>query len=226
MEAPKVLVVEDDANLAGRVVRGLKREGFEVELATDGASGEREALEGAFDLIVLDLQLPEKDGFELLTTWRDRISTPVIVLTANDELSARLRSFDLGAVDWMPKPFWMEELVVRIRTRLHLEQEKPHHIVQWGDVVVDVDARRVRADGGDVELTGHELNLLMVLATRPERAMSRRQLAELALSEDPDRNDRVVDTHIGRIRKKLGDGGAAIRTVWGVGYRFSPGDEP
>lgn len=218
----KILVVEDDPNIAGRVVSGLSKEGFEVELATDGAQGEDKALAGNFDLVVLDLMLPAKTGFELLTSWRDRISTPVIVLTANDDLSSRLRSFDLGAVDWMPKPFWMEELLIRVNTRLRIKKETPNERVCWADVEVDVDGRQVEVGGRVVEFTAHEFNLLAALLARQGRALSRRQLAELALPMDRERTNRVVDSHIARIRKKLGSGSGAIHTVWGIGYRFEP----
>lgn len=225
--AQTILVVEDDSHIAARVVRGLKKEGFAVELATDGEQARERMSKGEYALVVLDLMLPGIDGFGLLQLWRDRSSTPVIVLTASDSLQSRLRSFDLGAVDWMPKPFFMEELLARIGTRLRLSKDGPRQEVSWADVVVDLDARTVQVGGTEQKLTAHELNLLGALLTRPGRALSRRQLMELALPEGEadERSERGVDTHIGRVRKKLGEGGRAIATVWGVGYRFDAKSE-
>ena len=104
----QILVIEDDPSVAAGLVSGLKKEGYGVELASDGAKGTALALKNPYDLVILDLNLPERDGFEVLTAWRDRLSTPVIVLSARTELESRLKSFSLGAVDYLPKPFWME----------------------------------------------------------------------------------------------------------------------
>jgi DNA-binding response OmpR family regulator len=220
-----LLVIEDDSGVAARLVKGLRKEGFEVELATDGARGLELARTPRFDLVVLDLLLPELNGFELLRRLGDRGHTPVIVLSARDELEDRLRTFDLGAVDFVAKPFWLEELVVRIRTRLRLDEERPRETVRWADVEVDLDARRVLRDGAPVALTRAELDVLASLARRRGRAVARHHLASLALDDDVD--PRTIDSHVARIRRKLGaDAAAAIATVWGVGYRFEPHGAP
>ena len=218
-----VLIVEDDAAVASGLVTGLKNVGFKVELATDGEMGTKRALSGEFDLVILDLNLPERDGFGVLEALSGRISTPVIVLTARTELETRLKSFSLGAVDYIPKPFWMEELVARIQSRLRLREDEPHRVVSWSNVVIDLDARTVNLDEEPIELTSHEFNVLAYLVERPDRAITRKQLADHALPESGSRYGRTVDSHMCRIRNKLGDEASGhIKTVWGVGYKFLP----
>jgi DNA-binding response OmpR family regulator len=148
-----------------------------------------------------------------------RVSTPVVVLSARTELQARLESFRLGAVDYVAKPFFLEELVARIRARLALRETGPRRLVQVGATEVDLDARRATRDGDDLGLTAHEFNLLAWLAARPGRAVTRQELAENAL-DSSGVTDRTVDSHVSRIRQKLGDDGKRIATVWGIGYRL------
>ena len=222
-EQTSILVVEDDAAVASGLVTGLKNVGFAVELATDGEMGTRRALSGEFELVILDLNLPERDGFGVLEALSGRISTPVIVLTARTELETRLKSFSLGAVDYIPKPFWMEELVARIQSRLRLREDEPHRVVSWSNVVIDLDARTVNLDEAPIELTSHEFNVLAYLVERPDRAITRKQLADHALPESGSRYGRTVDSHMCRIRNKLGEQASEhIKTVWGVGYKFLP----
>lgn len=217
----RILVVEDDPPIAAGIVRGLTHAGFAVELASDGERGAAVGLTGDFALAVLDLMLPGQGGFEVLAQWRGRISTPVIVLTARTDLESRLRAFELGAVDYLPKPFWVEELVARIRARLRIAAEAPGRSVRWDDVVLDLDARTVLLAGDPLGLTAHEFNVLAYMVERPGRAVTRQQLAEAALPAGGDRSDRTVDSHIARIRRKLGKpAGMRLATVWGIGYRF------
>ncbi|MBN1334564.1 MAG: response regulator transcription factor [Deltaproteobacteria bacterium] len=221
---PRLLVVEDDLSVVQGLVRGLHRAGFEVSVAMDGAEGVRRALDEPFDLVILDLMLPGQDGFQVLDGWRGRLSVPVVVLSARTELEARLRSFDLGAVDFVQKPFWMEELVARIRTRLAMGADSPRRLVSFADVTVDLDGRRLTRGEEEIALTTHEFNVLAWLVERPDRAVSREQLAEHALPAEGDRQGRTLDSHVSRIRKKLGpEAAACVRTVWGIGYRFSSG---
>ncbi|MCY0991641.1 response regulator transcription factor [Nannocystis sp. ILAH1] len=219
--APAVLVVEDDPAIAAGIVRGLKGAGFDVELAHDGRRGAELALARPFDLVVLDLMLPELGGFEVLELWRGRLSTPVIVLSARTELDARLQAFAGGAVDYLPKPFWIEELLARVRARLRLpDAAAPTRTFGWDGALLDLDARTVTLAGEPLGLTAHEFNVLLYLVERPARAITRRQLAEAALPAGGDRSERTVDSHVARIRRKLGPAGARIATVWGIGYRF------
>lgn len=223
----RLLVIEDDPSIAAGLVRGLRDAGFEVSLETTGEGGLAAVERERFDLVVLDLNLPDSTGFEVLDVWRSRRSLPVIVLTARTELRDRIRAFDLGAADFLPKPFWMEELVARIRTRLRLADEGERRAVSWDGVVCDLDARVVRSVGGaDLGLTANEFNVLALLLKRRGSALTRDQLADAALPHDGDRQARTVDSHVSHLRRKLGDAGQRIRTVWGIGYRFDAEEYP
>ncbi len=207
-------------------MRGLREAGFEVELAPSGIDGAKKALEGTFSAIILDLMLPEQTGFEVLEQLQGRSSIPVLVLTARSDLADRLRCFGLGAADFITKPFWLEELVARLRARLRITSEAPKRIIRWANVALDLDSRLVTVEGTDAGLTKNEFDVLAHLVERQGRAISRDQLAEHALTPFEQRDARTVDSHIARIRKKLGaEGGARIATVWGIGYRFEPDKE-
>ncbi len=220
--APRILVAEDDPPIAASVVRGLRAAGYEVELVADGEAAQARVLEGGFDLVVLDLSLPERDGHAVLETCRTRVGTPFVVVTARTGLDARLRSFDLGAVDYLPKPFFLEELVARIRARLRPPPEAAR-VVRFADVAVDLDARVAHVAGVDAGLTTHEMNVLTCLLDRPGRPVTRAQIVELALPPDSDATERTVDSHVAHVRKKLGPAGAAhVETVFRLGYRFRP----
>lgn len=219
-DTPHILIVEDDAGVAQGLMRGLKQAGFRLSLAMSGDRGLELILSEAFDLVLLDLMLPERTGFEVLDAVRSRASVPIIVLSAMTHLPARLKSFEIGAVDFVPKPFFMEELVARIRSRLNLGQSKERRKLALADTVLDLDARVVQRNGEDLGMTGYEFNVLALLRQRAGRAQTRAQIADQALSEDGDCNDRTVDSHISHIRKKLGPEAAKhIKTVWGIGYR-------
>jgi two-component system, OmpR family, response regulator len=220
----RLLLVEDDSALAAGLVRGLKQHGFEVELLATGADAARAALAGKHDLVVLDLMLPEQDGFAVLEQLQHRSSPPVIVLTARTGLEDRLASFRLGAADYLGKPFWIEELLARIRARLGLDVVEPSRVLRFGALTLDLDARKVTVDGAQVKLTRTELDVLVYLAQRPGRAVPRGQLAEHVLPSLEEGDARTVDAHVTRIRKKLGPAGARVATVWGIGYRFEPED--
>ncbi len=218
--APHILIVEDDLKVVEGLVRGLHRAGFETSLAMSGDVGLERILSGCFDLVLLDLMLPERSGFEILEAVRTRVSVPIVVLSAMGDLPSRLKSFDSGAVDFVPKPFFMEELVARIRARLALDVATPKRELPFGDVVIDLDARLVRRGEVDLGLTAHEFNVLTFLRERAGRALTRAQIAESALPEGGERFDRTVDSHVSRIRKKLGEPAAGhLETVWGIGYR-------
>ncbi|NCG20694.1 MAG: response regulator [Rhodobacterales bacterium] len=221
MNTSRILVVEDDPQIGPKVAAGLQRAGYDTTLATDGPTARAAVAKHSWDLVILDLMLPGEDGFSLLTAWKDRNSVPVIVLTAQTSLDDRLRSFSLGAMDWLPKPFFMEELVARVRTRLGHTAPKPQaHRLVIGDCELDLDRRSVFRDQVALSLTTHEINLLVVLVSHPDRAFTRDQLANRALPADGNRERRTVDSHISRIRKKLGADGERIHTVFGVGYRY------
>lgn len=225
MRGVRILVVEDDHALAAGLVRGLRAHDFEIELLTSGADVVRHALSGRFALVVLDLMLPEQSGFEILEQLQNRSRTPVIVLTAKTGLADRLRSFDLGAVDYVSKPFWIEELVARVRVKLGMTTAPvaANRTLQFGTLAIDLDAHVATVDSIDVKLTRTEYLLLAYLAQRPDRVAPRASLATQVLSLSDDNAGRTVDAHITRLRKKLGEAGARIATVWGIGYRFETG---
>ncbi len=221
----RVLVVEDDPSMASGIVRGLRAAGFDVELATRGDDGARLALAGAPDAVVLDLLLPEQSGFAVLEALQGRCVAPVLVLTARTELADRLKCFALGAADFIGKPFFVEELVARICSRLRLPEGAPRRAMKWSDVEIDLDGRTVHAGAVEANLTRNEFDVLAYLVERPGRAIPRSQLAERTSLPTAERDARTIDTHVARIRKKLGPAAAAaIVTVWGIGYRFDPPD--
>lgn len=221
-QKPRILVVEDDLKIVQGLVSGLHREGFDITVAMDGDEGASLVLSGRFDAVVLDLMLPGRSGFEILEALSGRSSLPVLVLSARTELDARLRSFELGAVDYLPKPFFIEELVARLRSRLALREDGPRRILSIDTVQVDLDARVASRGGADLNLTAVEFNVLAWLVERPGRAVSRQQLADNTLPEDSNPSRRTVDSHVSRVRKKLGAEGDRIETVWGIGYRYTP----
>ncbi len=217
---PHILVIEDDPDVLQGLVRGLKKADFSLSVSTSGNAAVELLLTESFDLVLLDLMLPERSGLEILSDVRTRISTPILVLSARSDLSSRLQSFEKGAVDFVPKPFFMEELIARIRTRLAMNHDAPRRRLDLADVVLDLDARIALRNGTDLNLTEFEFNVLALLRQRTGRALTRTQIADQALSEDGECEDRTVDSHISRIRKKLGPAAAAhIKTVWGIGYR-------
>jgi two-component system, OmpR family, response regulator len=222
--AARILVVEDDASTAAGIVRGLRALEFEVDLSTNGTDGVRQILTDRYDVVVLDLMLPGQSGFDVLERVRHRSRSQVIVLTARTDLPDRLRAFDLGAADFVSKPFWIEELVARIRSRLRLEDSRPNQVIAWSGVRVDLDARAVDVEGKPASLTPTEFAVLAFLVQRPGRPVSRRVLAESVLASLDEPDARTVDSHVARLRKKLAGGAAAIVTVWGIGYRFDPGE--
>ncbi len=220
-ETQRILLIEDDFAIATELSRGLRERGYRVELAMDGARGLELALQGDHDLLVLDLMLPEVDGLTILERVSAHSTLPVIVLTARTSLPTRLQAFRSGAADYLAKPFFVEELVVRIQARLgHAARPTPQ--VTWADATLDLPTRTVTVAGKVVGLTAHEFNVLAWLTSRPGMAATRQQIAEAALSADGETQPRTLDSHIARVRKKLGPAGEAVRTVWGVGYKFDP----
>lgn len=216
----RILVVEDDAAVAALIVRGLGRAGFEVELAVDGEAAVRCVAAAPPALVVLDLMLPGKDGLDVLVAIRARCPAPVLVVTARLALEDRLRAFEHGAVDYLPKPFFFEELLARIQLRLG--RERPRNVVELSEARLDLDGAVLEVAGEPVKLTPTELAILRYLVERPGRAVSRADLANaLADPEEPGN----VEAHVSRLRKKLGAASRHLTTVWGHGYRFEPRPE-
>ncbi len=221
MARAKILVVDDEPAILQVVTAYLEKEGFEVYTATSGP----EALQAVHtyrpDIVVLDIMLPGMDGLEVLTRLRRDSDVYVIMLTAKTEEMDRVLGLSLGADDYVTKPFSPRELVARVKAalrRLHQKPERPQRLTFRG-LEIDVAARRVLVDGKEVHLTPREFDLLQALAEHNGWVMTRDQLLERVWG-DYYGDTRVVDVHIGNLRKKLGPYGRWITTVRGVGYRF------
>jgi DNA-binding response OmpR family regulator len=219
-----VLLVEDDLRLAALTREYLEGHGLAVVHVADGRRGLDEALRTRFDAVLLDLMLPGKDGLEVCRELRGRSDVPILVLTARGEEADRVLGLELGADDYLAKPFSPRELLARIRavTRRARGKAGPsREVVQVGGLLVDPAARRVTLDGVEIALTGYEFSLLEALARRAGRVLSREQLMELAKGNAEDAFDRSIDVHVSRLRQKLGDDPKRprlLKTVRGAGY--------
>lgn len=218
----RILVAEDEKKIAGFVRKALVEQGYTVDLATDGDRAYELATSQSFDLMVLDIMLPGRDGLSILRQLRERHNTvPVIVLTARSALDERLEGLNLGADDYLTKPFFMEELVARVQALLRRVSGEKLSLLQAGDLVVDLITREVKVAGRPVELTAREFSLLEYLMRSPGRVYTRTQILEHVWSYDFDTNTNLIDVYIQRLRKKLGSSGSQlIETIRGVGYRF------
>jgi DNA-binding response OmpR family regulator len=222
MERGTVLVVDDEPNIADLVDLYLSREGFRVVKATTGEGGVRAVTEHRPRLVVLDVGLPDIDGLEVCRRLRLQSSIPVIFLTARDGEIDRVLGLELGADDYVTKPFSPAELVARVKAVLRrTEGAVAAEIIQVGTATIDVGRREVRVGGEPVAFTTKEFELLRFLAERPGLALSRQQILDGVWGYDWFGDARTVDVHLGQVRKKL-DGAVRIDTVRGVGYRLEP----
>ena len=214
----RILVVEDEDAIAEPLVDGLRREGFDVDRAATGG----DALAAApADLVLLDLRLPDTDGLDVCRRLRERSETPIIVVSARGEESDRVVGLELGADDYVVKPFALRELIARIRavTRRTSGRAQAHEPLRVGALTVDERARRARLDGREVELTPKEFDLLAALARDPGAAVNRRRLLEEVWETTWYGSAKTIDVHVASLRRKLGDP-AWIETVRGVGFRL------
>jgi len=232
-----VMVVEDEVDMNNLIRDHLRAEGHEVEQAFDGRTALVLAQRRPPDLVILDWMLPDLDGLAVCRRLRDEHLMPIIMLTARTEEVDRVLGLEVGADDYVPKPFSMRELLARARAalrRVALESQRgaaaapgapvgagPAAIAH-GPLRIDPGAHAATLNGEPLRLTPKEYDLLVLFATHPGRAFSRDFLLERIWDDDFEGFDRAVDTHIRRLRRKLGPLGDAIVTVWGVGYRFVP----
>jgi len=223
----RILVIDDDAELCALVSEYLRPEGFQVEAVHEGKTGLARALSGDHLLVVLDVMLPALNGFDVLRRIRDSSRIPVLLLTARGEDVDRIVGLEIGADDYLPKPFNPRELVARIRAILRRsnkteEQEVPA-VIRVGDVELDPATRTVLHGGRPVDLTSVEFELLQVLLREAGRVVTREALVDEVLGRKFSPFDRSIDMHVSKVRKKLGDSetGDYIKTVRGAGYIFA-----
>ncbi|HLM85066.1 MAG TPA: response regulator transcription factor [Solirubrobacteraceae bacterium] len=219
----RVLLVEDEPGIVDFVRRGFEAEGFAVAVARDGIEGERLALGGDFDAIVLDLMLPGRDGLEVLAALRQtKPGVPVIVLTARGEIEDRVMGLDAGAVDYLVKPFSLAELLARVRAQLRTHAQTSETTLRGADIEVDLLTRGVRRGGEPVRLSSTEFELLIYLLRHHGQVLSREQILSAVWGYEHDPATNVVDVYIGYLRRKLArrDDPAPIFTVRSVGYRL------
>lgn len=228
MDKKKILVVEDEKAIADILVFNLQREGYDTMVAYDGADGLRAALEDAPDLILLDVMLPSMDGFEVLGHIREKQDTPIIMLTAREEETDKVLGLELGADDYITKPFSMRELMARVKANMRRtlsgeEREKPA-VPSGGGLRISRDNGMVYKNGRALELSAREFDILCFLSAAPDRVFSREELMEKVWGYDYYGDLRAVDVAIRRLREKVEDQPASpryIMTKRGMGYYFS-----
>jgi DNA-binding response OmpR family regulator len=226
MQDPMLLVIEDDQNLSKLLEYNLERAGFKCHLSSSGENGLEQLSRKSFDLVLLDIMLPGMDGFEICRKIRQNQlykDLPIIMLTAKGEEIDRILGFELGIDDYVVKPFSPRELTLRIRAILKRERRqggKTQEVLSAGGLEVDLTRHLVTLDGNELVLTLMEFKLLVALIKRKGEAQSREILLSDVWDVDKSINTRTIDTHITRIREKLGDKGAMIKTVRGLGYKL------
>ena len=226
---PRILLVEDTPDIALWLGTALRQGGMQVEFATDGHAADRCLQPGhGFDAVLLDLQLPGQDGLSVLQALRGRgDAVPVLVLTARASVPDRVLGLNMGADDYLPKPFEPRELLARIKAILRRQNSAPdsaQQLMQFGSLVIDRDARRVSVKGQACDLTSYQYDLLLALAERAGRVLTRDQIMEAVRGRELEAFDRSIDVHMGRIRAAIEADPKApqrILTVRGVGYVFA-----
>lgn len=231
-QAYSILVVDDEERIRRLLKMYLEREGFTIQEAADGSEALEKALETDFDLILLDLMMPEIDGLEVCRRLREKKSTPIIMLTAKGEEANRVQGFEVGTDDYIVKPFSPREVVLRVKALLRRASKTTYlstetsakNVIVFPHLTIDHDAHRVTADGKEVSLTPKEYELLYFLAKTPDKVYDREHLLKEVWQYEFFGDLRTVDTHIKRLREKLSkiseQAAKMIVTVWGVGYKF------
>ena len=220
----RILVVEDDSLLAQGLTRVLCRAGHAVDQAENGLQADKALRTAPYELVVLDIGLPDIDGFEVLRRLRRRhATTNVLVLTARDAVEDRVHGLDLGADDYLTKPFSVTEFEARVRALLR-RTSLPAGAVSMGGLTVDVEAKRVRVDGTSIDLTVREWALLELFMARPGRVLSKEQIAQQLADYDAQLTPNAIEVYVSRLRAKIETAGVRIRTVRGFGYLWETTD--
>ncbi len=221
----KILIIEDDRSIAELQKDYLSMSGYEVVCAFDGNEGAKCIQEGGFDLVILDLMLPGRDGFDLLEDI-SRLEIPVLIVSAKSDEIHKIRGLNMGADDYITKPFGMGELVARVNNHIKKYEKfkkAPGEIITDGVLSIDVRDRRIYAEGKEVVLTQKEFDLLLFLAQNPNRVFGKEELFERVWGYDALSDTTTVTVHIARIREKIEKVSSSFKgleTVWGAGYRF------
>lgn len=216
----RILVIEDEPKTAAYLKKGLEESGYSVEVANDGSHGLILAQEEDYDVIILDVMLPWMDGWTVVKTLRATRTTPVLFLTARDDIDDRVRGLELGADDYLVKPFAFVELLARVRTLARRGPPRESELIRIGDLEMDVNRRRVKRGTTRIDLTPREFSLLQLLARRHGEVLSRTQIASYVWDMNFDSDTNVVEVAIRRLRSKIDDNFPVklIHTVRGVGY--------
>ena len=218
----KILIIEDEYSLADAISETIKKEGFATKIITDGEEGENEALTGVYDLILLDIMLPNKDGFKILASLqKEKIETPVIILTAKSEIYDKLNGLENGADDYITKPFHMKELIARIKIVLKRKTDtKDLNVIKYGDLQLNLRNGKIICGNNEITINGKELELLEILITNKNQTVNRELLADKIWGYDSDAEYNNVEVYISFLRKKLKllKSKTTIKTVRGIGY--------
>jgi two-component system, OmpR family, phosphate regulon response regulator OmpR len=227
--AVRILIIDDDQRLTEMLAGYLRTRGFEVECRGDVRGGMVALEGGGVDALILDVMLPDGDGFEVCRRVRSHSDIPILMLTARGDATDRVVGLEIGADDYLPKPFDPRELLARLGAVLRRARRallEPAEPLRFGRLTIDRQAREVLVDGGTRELTGRQFDLLLLLAERAGRVQTREQIMEALGGEEWDSVDRSIDVHVSRIRSVIEDDPKRprfLRTVRGTGYVFSPG---
>ena len=222
----RILLIEDEPSIAGVVKQGLEQAHFSVDVADDGVKGLRMATEGSYSLILLDIMLPGKDGWAICQELRERRYTmPILMLTARDEVEDRVHGLEMGADDYLPKPFAFAELLARVHALLRRDRVHKSRTIRVHDLEIDTKLRRVARAGVEISLTPRAYDLLEALASCEGQVLTREVIQERVWMDD-DNYSNTVDVYVGTLRKKIDAGHEAklIRTVHGVGYMVKAPD--
>jgi DNA-binding response OmpR family regulator len=217
----RILVVEDEKKVASFIKRGLEEDYYSVDVALDGKEGSRLSLEEEYDLIILDIMLPYKDGISILKDIRSaNIATPVLMLTAKDDVSDKVLGLDSGADDYLPKPFAFDELLARVRALLRRNSTEKKLVLTAGELKIDIQAHKVFRGNVEIQLTQKEYGILEFLVRNKNRVVSRTMLSEHVYEYHFDSDTNVIDVYINKLRNKIDKGydTVIIQTVRGVGY--------
>ena len=224
----RILVVEDDARVASFIRRGLREEQYTVDVAKDGEEGLFLAQTGEYDLVVLDLLLPGRSGLDVLRAVRaERMTVPILILTAKDEMEDKVKGLNAGADDYLTKPFGFDELLARARALLRRRGDMIPSVLRVADLELDTLRHRATRGGRELDLTNREYALLEFLMRHPDRVVTRTMLAEHVWEHDFDPISNVIDVHIARLRNKIDDGVSPklLQTIRGQGYRLGESDD-